>query len=168
MKKLLLAERSNRHGKAAVLLRQQVRKSNVPCNNGRENAKESTSPLDFEAVSTFEVGDTEESKGDGEEGKESDKGDIGSQSAEPHHESDNGETEEENADSTAHVALVTDVSVANVEPRDENGGVREPEGAVGAEHGGCERVAESEPPHSAQKLGQTAVEEGHPDHHVRR
>lgn len=124
-------------------------------------------PLDFGAISTLEVSDTQESEGDGEEGEESDKGDVSPQSAEPHHESDDGETEEENADSTAHVALVTDVSLTDVEPRDENGGVREPEGAVSAEHGRGKRVAESESPHSAQKLGETAVEERHPDHHVR-
>lgn len=124
-------------------------------------------PLDLGAISALEVCNTQESEGDGEEGEQSDKGDVSPQSAEPHHEGDDGETEEENPDSTAHVALVTDVSLTNVEPRDENGGVWEPEGAVGAEHGGSERVPESESPHSAQKLGETAIEERHPDHHVR-
>ena len=128
---------------------------------------EPTYPLGFEAVRALELGDGEQDEGEREEGEEGDEGDVCFQRPDPHHECDERKSEEEDPERRPKVLVVRSVRVADVEPRDVNCGEREPEGAIRAEGGGCERVAEPELPHARENLRDAAVEDRHADEDVR-
>jgi hypothetical protein len=127
-------------------------------------------PFDAEAVggAVFVFGDGEEEEGEGEGGEEGAEGEVGAQGAEPHEEGEDGPAEEEDGHGGGQVLLVAQEALRHAEPRHQDGGVREPEGAVGRERRGAERVARRELPHARQHLRQPPVEERQPRHHVRR
>ena len=129
----------------------------------REGVFGATYPLGFEAVRALELGDGEQDEGEREEGEEGDQCDVCSQRPDPHHECDERPSEEEDPERRPQVLGVQSVSVLDAEPRDEDCGVREPEGAIRAEGGGCERVPEPELPHAREHLRDAAVEERHAD-----
>jgi hypothetical protein len=89
---------------------------------------------------------------------------LAPQGAEPDHESEKGPSEEEYAKSASHFFLVKHIAIEDAEPRDQDGSIGEPEGAVGREGRGTEGVPGLELPHANQKLGDATIEDGKADH----